>query len=176
MEPGFNGRALDDDEEEVDFWPVKQYGKNEIGSGGVRVLSGEDEAMTDEAMTDENDPGSRGPGFSEGRSRVNVKCPHCGEGNRVRLPKHLTVVRSAQTAQTDEAQTAEGKILKTRCAQCAETIRFHAPEGHSFVRRTGEAARHFNQRYRYLTGRGGNPVTRGIRSAREAFRRSYFGR
>jgi len=124
---------------------------------------------------DPMDPGYNGEPLDQGRSKVNIRCPHCDEKNTVRLPKHLTVVRSAYAGE-GEAYASEGKILRTKCGKCAEMVRFHAPEGHRFVRRTGEAQRHFAQRYRYLTGRGGNPITRGIRSAREAFRRSYFGR
>src|SRR6266478_7761759 len=29
------------DEQEMDVWPVKKYGKNEIGSGGYRILDAE---------------------------------------------------------------------------------------------------------------------------------------
>jgi phage FluMu protein Com len=110
----------------------------------------------------------------DGRSRVKIQCPHCDEVNRVRLPRHLTLARMDES-KTGESKTAEGKILRTQCGKCDETVRFHAPEGYSFQAKTSEAARHFAARYRYLTGRGGS-ITRGLKSAREAFRRSYFDR
>ena len=188
MSPGWNGDAGDDDDvEEIDYFPTSGGGdasgkmayKNGRKGDGPRGLrdtgkTRAPESEGGEAYADEGDMGSRGSGFSssEARSRVQVKCPHCGSGNRVRLPGHLTVVRSAYAS---EADASEGKILRTQCGSCAETVRFHAPEGHAFVRRTGEAARHFRQRYNYLTGRGGS-IVRGLRSAREAFRRSYFDR
>lgn len=105
--------------------------------------------------------------------KVRVQCPACERENIVRLPKHLTVVRGAYAGEGEGG----GKLLKTQCGGCSENIRFRAPEGHRFANRESAAVSHFKQRYGYLTGRAGhNPIVRGLRSAREAFRRTYFDR
>jgi len=202
MSPGWNGPADDDDdeeeayaadeysgggatsegEEEVDYFPMDGSGgdasgkmayKNGRKGDGPKGLRDTGRSRAPESEGDMDPGGLMGADASEARSKVKIRCPHCDEKNTVRLPKHLTVVRSAYAG---EADASEGKILRTQCGKCDETVRFHAPEGHAFVRRTGEAQRHFAQRYAYLTGRGGNPITRGLRSAREAFRRSYYGK
>jgi len=191
--PVSQGDCHDESSKEIDVWPLRRDPKNTVSASGYRILDAEgdsrrgaasdgypvDKSQPEDAMS----PGWNGPGdddddalkdASAGRSRVKIRCPHCSEKNTVRLPRHLTLARMDET-RTGEARTSEGKVLRTKCGKCAEDVRFHAPEGYSFQAKTSEAARHFAARYRYLTGRGGS-ITRGIRSAREAFRKSYWGR
>ncbi len=171
------------DASEIDAWPMKKYGRNEIGSGGYRILDSEDDSRRGAASgtypvdksrpEDPMSPGYNGAALDDEQqnlrklrsAKVRIQCPHCDQMNTVRLPKHLSLAEGE----------ADGKVLKTMCGGCSETVRFHAPEGYRFARRASEAERTFAARYRYLTGRGGS-IVRGLRSAREAFRKSYFDR
>jgi len=169
--------------EEIDAWPMRRDPKNTVSSGGYRVLDSE---------TGDSRRGAGGPGYPVDKSdpedpmepgwngdalddeeeralRVSVRCSACGETSKVRLPNHI---RLAKTAYAAEGESGKGRIMRTRCA-CGETVRFHAPEGYAFAKRESAA---FMTRYNYLAGRGPNPIMRGLRSAREAFRRSYYGR
>ena len=183
-----------DEAEEMDAWPLRRDPKNTVSSGGYRVLDSEGDsrrgAASDGYPVDKSQPedpmepgwnGAAGdddeqPALRQLRSaKVRVQCPHCDQTNTVRLPKHLQLAYAGE-GEDGEAYASEGKsrILRTQCGKCGETVRFHAPEGHKFSNRESAAVSHFNDRYRYLTGRGGS-IVRGLRSAREAFRRSYFG-
>jgi len=180
--------------EEMDAWPMRRDPKNTVSSGGYRVLDSEHDSRRgtwpgagagldgDGEPDDPMSPGWRGDALDDGGldkladarglDKVNVRCPSCGETSKIRLPRHIKLAKTAYASETE----GKGRIMRTQCGSCSESIRFHAPEGMRFVNRESAAVRHFTQRYGYLTGRSRNPITRGLKSAREAFKRSYFGR
>jgi hypothetical protein len=181
--PVRDGVPSADEAEEIDAWPMRRDPKNTVSSGGYRMLDAEGDsrrgARSDGFPVDKSDPSDpMDPGYNgdalddhddeeERALRVAVKCTRCGETSKVRLPGHIKL----RSAYADEAE-GSGRIMRTKCA-CGNVQRFHAPAGKVFDKRESAV---FFDRYLYDTGRGRNPLTRGISRAREAFRKSYFGR